>query len=153
LRIDGVVPTMGRWRCGFFFNFLFCIGVYSGLTNSAVIVSDEQGRDTVIHIHVYLFSSKLPSQPGLALCFHYMIEVLLIFFVKNIKIREGTWVYLWLIHVDVWQKPIQYCKEIILQLKIDKLYICIYIKIIHLMYVKNPHDYMIIQRILELSVE
>ena len=23
--------------------------------------------------------------------------------------REGTYVYLWLIHVDVWQKPTQYC--------------------------------------------
>ena len=31
--------------------------------------------------------------------------------------REGTFVYLWLIHVDVWQKPTQYCKAIILQLK------------------------------------
>ena len=34
--------------------------------------------------------------------------------------REGTCVYLWLIHVDVWQKPTQYCKAIILQLKINK---------------------------------
>ena len=34
--------------------------------------------------------------------------------------REGTSVYLWLIHVDVWQKPTQYCKAIILQLKINK---------------------------------
>ena len=34
--------------------------------------------------------------------------------------REGTCVYLWLIHVDVWQKPTQYCKTIILQLKINK---------------------------------
>ena len=24
--------------------------------------------------------------------------------------REGTYVYPWLIHVDVWQKPEQYCK-------------------------------------------
>ena len=31
--------------------------------------------------------------------------------------REGTFVYLWLIHVVVWQKPTQYCKAIILQLK------------------------------------
>ena len=31
--------------------------------------------------------------------------------------REGIYVYLRLIHVDVWQKPIQYCKAIILQLK------------------------------------
>ena len=30
--------------------------------------------------------------------------------------REGTHVYLWLIHVDVWQKLSQYCKVIILQL-------------------------------------
>ena len=33
--------------------------------------------------------------------------------------REGTYVYLWLIHVDVWQKPAQYCKAMILQLNID----------------------------------
>ena len=31
--------------------------------------------------------------------------------------REGTYVYLWLIHVDVWQKSTQYCKVIILRLK------------------------------------
>ena len=31
--------------------------------------------------------------------------------------REGTYAYLWLIHVDVWQKPTQHCKAIILQLK------------------------------------
>ena len=29
----------------------------------------------------------------------------------------GTHVRLWLIHVDVWQKPLQYCKVISLQLK------------------------------------
>ena len=34
--------------------------------------------------------------------------------------REGTDVYLWLIHVDVWQESSQYCKIIILQLKIKK---------------------------------
>ena len=32
--------------------------------------------------------------------------------------REGTYVCLWLIHVDVWQKPTQYCIVIILQLNI-----------------------------------
>ena len=31
--------------------------------------------------------------------------------------REGTRVYLWPIHTDVWQKPSQYYKVIILQLK------------------------------------
>ena len=35
--------------------------------------------------------------------------------------REGTHVYLWLIHVDIWQKPTQHCKAIILQLKIKKI--------------------------------
>jgi len=35
--------------------------------------------------------------------------------------REGTYVNLWLTQVDVWQKPTQYCREIILQLKINKL--------------------------------
>ena len=29
-------------------------------------------------------------------------------------------IYLWLIHVTIWQKPTQYCKAIILQLKINK---------------------------------
>ena len=33
--------------------------------------------------------------------------------------REGIDVYLWLIPVDVWQKPAQYCKAIIFQLKIN----------------------------------
>ena len=34
--------------------------------------------------------------------------------------KEGIYVYLWLIHVDIWHKPIQYCKAIILQLNINK---------------------------------
>ena len=33
--------------------------------------------------------------------------------------REGTYVYLWPIHVVVWQKPTQHCKAIIIQLKIS----------------------------------
>ena len=36
--------------------------------------------------------------------------------------REGTYVDLQLIHVDVWKKPAQYCKAIILQLKISKFF-------------------------------
>ena len=34
--------------------------------------------------------------------------------------RQGTYTYLWLIHVDVWQKPTQYCTGIILRLKMNK---------------------------------
>lgn len=33
---------------------------------------------------------------------------------------KGTYVHLWLIHVDVWQKANQYCKAIILELKKEK---------------------------------
>ena len=29
--------------------------------------------------------------------------------------REGIYVYLWLIHVEVWQKTAKFCKAIILQ--------------------------------------
>ena len=35
--------------------------------------------------------------------------------------REGTYIYLWLIHVDKWQKPTQHYKAVILQLKIKFL--------------------------------
>ena len=34
--------------------------------------------------------------------------------------REGTYVYLWLIHIAVWQKPTQHCKTIIFQFKMKK---------------------------------
>ena len=33
--------------------------------------------------------------------------------------REGTYVCVWLIHVDAWWKPTQYYNAIILQLKIN----------------------------------
>ena len=34
--------------------------------------------------------------------------------------EAGTYVYLWLIHIVVWQKPTQCCKAISLQLQIEK---------------------------------
>ena len=34
--------------------------------------------------------------------------------------KKGTYVYLWLIHVALWQKPTQHCKAIIFQLKKKK---------------------------------
>jgi len=37
---------------------------------------------------------------------------------------QGTYVYLWLIHADIWKKPTQYCKAIIVQFfKNEKNYI------------------------------
>ena len=36
------------------------------------------------------------------------------------EVQEGGDIlYLWLIHIDAWQKPTQYCKAIILQLKLN----------------------------------
>jgi len=34
--------------------------------------------------------------------------------------KEGTHVYPWLTHVDVWQRPAQYCEAIFLQLATNK---------------------------------
>ena len=34
--------------------------------------------------------------------------------------KKGIYLYLWLIHVDIWQKSMQYYKAIILQLKINE---------------------------------
>ena len=36
--------------------------------------------------------------------------------------RGHTYTYVWLNHVDVWQKPTQYYKAIILQLKMNTLF-------------------------------
>ena len=58
--------------------------------------------------------------------------------------REGKYVYLWLIHVDVWQKPTQYYKPIILQLKIffkklkEKIVVHIYNRLLN--YKKNAFE-------------
>ena len=36
--------------------------------------------------------------------------------------REGACIYLWLIHVDIWQKPTQCYKAVILQLNINIIF-------------------------------
>ena len=35
------------------------------------------------------------------------------------EIQDGGDVYVWLMHVLIWQKPTKHCKAIILQLKIN----------------------------------
>ena len=37
------------------------------------------------------------------------------------EVQEGgdIYIYLWLIHVDTWQKPTQYCKATVLQFKVN----------------------------------
>ena len=39
---------------------------------------------------------------------------------------EGTCIDLWPIHVDIWQKPTQYYKAVIFQLKINKIFLASY---------------------------
>lgn len=71
-----------------------CIGVQP--VNDVIVSGGHQG-DSAIHRHLsILLQTPLPARPSIV--FPLLIEVLLIFFVKNIKIREETWVYLWLIH-------------------------------------------------------
>ena len=41
--------------------------------------------------------------------------------------KEGTCVYLWLIRVDVWQRPTQHCRAIVLQY----LYFVLHFSILH----------------------
>ena len=59
-----------------------------------------------------LHSSKGPAQPKIK-------NLKKKFFFKQLlkKKQEGTYVYLWLIHVDVQQKTTKFHKTIILQLK------------------------------------
>ena len=58
-----------------------------------------------------LFPSLSPSD-----CNIWSMEILRSVWLKNNK-REGIYVYLWLTHVEVWQKTTKVCKAIILQLK------------------------------------
>ena len=55
--------------------------------------------------------------------------------------REGICFYLWLIHVDIWQKPTQYCKAIILQLKIIQYYKVISLQLIKINEKKKNETY------------
>ena len=49
---------VGRINLFFFFNFLFCNGVW--LINKVLVVSGEQWRDSAIHIHVSVFRQATP---------------------------------------------------------------------------------------------
>ena len=70
LRTEGAVPTSMPFFffsfkdfvvVGYFFNFLFCIGVQP--INNVAVISGEHQRDSAIHIHISILC-KLPSHPG-----------------------------------------------------------------------------------------
>ena len=51
--------------------------------------------------------------------------------------REGTYVYLWLIHLDVWQKPTQCCKTTIIKSYGNKVGVCQFFFIISIKHLNN----------------
>ena len=63
LSLHTTLPFWGTFFSFVFYtlNFLFCIGVQP--SNSIVVVSGEQRRDSAIHIHVSILP-KSPSYPG-----------------------------------------------------------------------------------------
>ena len=67
-----------------------------------------------IHLQMYSIIWGVNGQ-----CAFYLYMFLVKFLIKTHTPREGTYIYLGLIHVDTWQKPTQYCKAIIFQLKIN----------------------------------
>ena len=73
---------------------------------------------------VFFFLKKMLGREGKH--FASLIKLWNNLFHKNVILggrfkREGTDVYRWLIHVDIWQKPAQHCKAIILQMKNNKI--------------------------------
>ena len=75
------------------------------------------------NMETYVTICKIDSQQEFAVCLRELKQGLCI----NLEgwdgegdgrlKREGTYVHLWLIHADVWQKSNQCCKAIILQCK------------------------------------
>ena len=82
----------------------------------------EGGRYGERNMETYITVCEIDSQRELAVWLRELKQVLC----NNLERwdgdedggAEGTYVYLWLIHVDVWKKPTKFCKAIILQLKI-----------------------------------
>ena len=76
---------------------------------------------------VYIFEIKSLSVTSFAIIFshseHCLFTLLIVSFIvqKLLSLIRETHVHPWLIHVIVWQKPIQYCKIINLQLKFLKI--------------------------------
>ena len=80
------------------------------------------------NMETYITICKIDSQWEFAVCFRELKQGLCI----NLRggmgremggrfKRPGTYVYLWLIYVEIWQKTTKFCKAIILQLKVNKL--------------------------------
>ena len=89
---------------------------------------EERGGESEIcgesNMETYITICKIDSQREFAVCLRKLKQGLCINLegwdgeTEGKEVQEGgDIVYVWLIHVDVWQKPTQFCKTIILQLK------------------------------------
>ena len=84
---------------------LFSFSVNKALTDVRNIFTLSKRKTNTVYEHIYMESRKMVLRK---------LE-------GGSRVINQTYVYLWLIPVDVWQKPTQYCKAIILQLKIKKI--------------------------------
>ena len=94
------------------------LAYYFKLQNNEVIPDDIFNSFASLYIHIihnYIYKINL-------LHFSQIVHTLLI---SIIPLNKYSYIYLlvvhryWIIFIDVWQKPTQYCKAIILQLKIN----------------------------------
>ena len=111
-RGPGLIPVSGRYPGGGHGNPLQDSYLENSMYRGAWRLCGPKERDTTEQITLTFFNQ-------LSLLFFKLLN----FQIQN-KIILATvgrgHVYLWLIHIVVWQKPMQHGKEIILQLKINK---------------------------------
>ena len=84
---------------------LFSFSVKKALTDVRNIFTLSKRKTNTVYEHIYMESRKMVLRK---------LE-------GGSRVINQTYVCLWLIHVDVWQKPTQYWKAIIFQLKINNL--------------------------------
>ena len=72
-----------------------------------------------VQIQMLLKENNLVTFPTSVYLLHVSGNLLIRIVLGRKVHNEGTYVYLWLIYVDIWQKPTQDCQTIIVQLKIN----------------------------------
>ena len=72
-----------------------------------------------VQIQMLLKENNLVTFPTTVYLLHVSGNLLIRIVLGRKVHNEGTYVYLWLIYVDIWQKPTQDCQTILVQLKIN----------------------------------
>ena len=86
---------------------------------------EGEGEDEMYgesNMETYITISKIDSQQEFTVCLRKLKQGLCINLEGwdaegDVKVQEGIYVHLWLIHLEVWQKTEEFCKAIILQFK------------------------------------